>query len=170
MHGPLSAASKSNAVGGSATLNQGSTFNSPSITTSDALMSHLELRQFVSERVAECYASVADWSALHTSASEHQGLASRDTGYASWWAGLSQRMQSHFATASYDLAPGPAAVDVNVSQLKHGSPRSRNGKERSSLNLKERRGFECYCFIQQRGRLTYKCIRVILLLTWWSTV
>ncbi len=40
--------------------------------TPDAIAAHASVRRFVSERVAECYASVADWTSLHSLASEHR--------------------------------------------------------------------------------------------------
>ena len=85
------------------------------VSTQDALASHVGVRRFVSERIAECYASVADWGGLHALASEHHGRAKADpSGHGAWWKPLAQQMHSHFAIASYDVNPGPAAVDVKV--------------------------------------------------------
>ena len=82
---------------------------------SSALASHISVRRFVVERAAECFASLTDWAGLHALASEHRALARADpSGHGTWWAPVAQQMHAHFATASYDLAPGPAAVDVKV--------------------------------------------------------
>ena len=82
---------------------------------SSALASHISVRRFVVERAAECFASLTDWAGLHALASEHRALARVDPlGHGMWWAPVAQQMHAHFAMASYDLAPGPAAVDVKV--------------------------------------------------------
>ncbi|GAX80940.1 hypothetical protein CEUSTIGMA_g8375.t1 [Chlamydomonas eustigma] len=111
---PSTTSKSSNAASGAASAQESF---SNSTHMEDVLSSHMEVRLFVAERLAECYASVADWSGLHKSASEHQGMAAKDTNYATWWAEVSQKMQSHFATASYDVAPGPSAVDVTAFKL-----------------------------------------------------
>lgn len=83
---------------------------------SDALSAHLATRRFVTERCAECYAALADWSGLHALASEHRARSRADASHGAWWGALSLQLHHHFATASYDLSPGPAAIDPKVGE------------------------------------------------------
>ena len=107
----------------SATPTPGPASQSPSQQSQDALAVHSGVRRYVAERLAECYVSVADWGGLHALASEHHGRARADpAGHGVWWGPLAQQMGQHFAMASYDLAPGPAAVDIKVWARMGGAP------------------------------------------------
>ena len=107
----------------SATPTPGPASQSPSQQSQDAMAVHSGVRRYVAERLAECYVSVADWGGLHALASEHHGRARADpAGHGVWWGPLAQQMGQHFAMASYDLAPGPAAVDIKVWARMGGAP------------------------------------------------